>query len=236
MAILLSIDTATEDASVCISADANILAIEKSSDQKNHAGFIHAAIQHMLEKCELTLNQVDAIAVTEGPGSYTGLRVGMATAKGLCFAAQKPLITVNTLAVMAKAAIDAITNDVAHTLHQQAEYAIQPMIDARRMEVFTAVYDNRLQMLHPPEALVIDETVEQEWKSYTKPIVFIGSGSKKITQLVYNLHHIFIMPVVHDASHLATLAQQKFEQKSFSDLAYSEPFYLKQFFSTAKKA
>jgi tRNA threonylcarbamoyladenosine biosynthesis protein TsaB len=232
---LLSIDTATETASVCITKQGKVLGILYSEDQKNHAGFIHSAIQNLMATTGISLNQLDAVAVTEGPGSYTGLRVGMATAKGLCYALQKPLIKVNTLLVMAKAAVDRINKTAHHPLHTKVDFHLVPMIDARRMEVFTATYNKHLSVITPPHALIIDEYVVKTWSETHQPIVFSGSGIDKINDLVVGLNNVFMLSVQHHAGHLAELAAEKWEQKSFANLAYAEPFYLKQFFSPIKR-
>jgi len=146
LAILLHIDTATEKAGVCISQDFKVLAIETNDAQKNHASFVQPAIQALLKSTGIARSQIDAISVTAGPGSYTGLRVGMATAKGLAYALNKPLILKNTLEVMAYAAIQ----DSMAVGQINANMLFCPMIDAGRMEVFTGLYDASLQIVTPP--------------------------------------------------------------------------------------
>lgn len=235
MALLLSIDTATEIASVCISKHDKVLAIEQSVEQKNHATFVHTAIQHLLATTGYSLQALDAIAVTEGPGSYTGLRVGMATAKGLCYVINKPLITVNTLVVMAKAAVDNIRSTDTHPLNQIKSYSLSPMIDARRMEVFTAIYDNQLLEKIQPQALILDENTTAAWVKNHKPLVLFGSGSQKIIPLIEQEDDVYMSYVSHHAGHLSQLAEEKYAQNGFADLAYSQPFYIKQFFSPPKK-
>ena len=138
MAFILNIDTATEYAGVCISDAGNILAKEESNEQKNHAIFVQSAIKKILSELALKPVSIAAIAVTQGPGSYTGLRVGLASAKGLCYALNKPLILINTLEVMALASIEA--TKISGT--DISKFLFSPMIDARRQEVFTALYDS----------------------------------------------------------------------------------------------
>lgn len=230
MPLLLNIDTATELASVCLSDNNTVLASATSEEQKNHASFIQPAIERLMKQCGYALTQLDAIAVTAGPGSYTGLRVGLSTAKGLCYALNKPLIMIGTLDVMAFAAQQAFPQTEQNGL----PVVFCPMIDARRMEVFAAVYDARLHVLQEPAAVILDE------KSFNYFItnhfvVFSGAGCKKFQPLVHNPNSVFLLEVSHNASHLSSLSYRAFEQGMFADLAYSEPFYLKEFFSTAQR-
>jgi tRNA threonylcarbamoyladenosine biosynthesis protein TsaB len=170
MSYLLNIDTATSVAVVSIAKDGRVLHYLTNPSQKDHGAFVQIAVQQLLKKTELQIAAVDAVAVTAGPGSYTGLRVGMASAKGLCFALNKPLITLNTLAIFAKAAID--------TVPDPAALLYCPMIDARRMEVFTAVYTHTLKELLPPVALILNK---DSFAAYlqTRTILFIGNGVEK---------------------------------------------------------
>src|SRR6187431_295345 len=145
MALILNIDTAVDVASICLAKDGNVLSIARNESQKDHASWLHIAIKEIFEKNTLELGSVDAIAVTGGPGSYTGLRIGMATAKGICYALNKPLIALNTLHVMANAA------------KKEKADLLCPMIDARRMEVFTAMYSKDLQIVKEPAAIELNE-------------------------------------------------------------------------------
>ena len=166
MALILNIDTAIDTASVCLAKDAEVLSIAKNEKQKDHAAWLHIAIKEIFEKNTLDLKTINAIAATGGPGSYTGLRIGMATVKGICYALDKPLIILNTLQVMANAA--------------KTENAdlLCPMIDARRMEVFTALYSKDLQIVKEPAAITIDEkSFDDELSNHT--ICFFGNGSDK---------------------------------------------------------
>lgn len=190
--------------------------------QKEHASFIHEAIQQILTETGIALNRVDAISVTHGPGSYTGLRVGMATAKGICYALQKPLITINTLEVMARAAATLQGDQFA------GNSILCPMIDARRMEVFMALYSLYLDIILPPCAMILDVHSLDEWlNNYS--IYLFGSGSEKVKNLLHNKAVIFL-DVRHSASDLAMLAQVNFNKKLFANLAYAEPLYIKEFY------
>lgn len=225
MALLLNIDTATEYASVCLSEENKIVYVMESKDQKNHASFLQPAIETICRTTGIQLKEVDAISVTSGPGSYTGLRVGLSSAKGLCYALNKPLILVNTLEVMAEAAIKAYKASSEETI------LFCPMIDARRMEVFTAIYDKHFKIIKPPCALVLTENSFQEELLQFK-IIFSGSGSIKMKKITNHPHSVFI-DTIHNAANLATRAFIAYRQKQFSDLAYSEPSYLKEFYTAA---
>lgn len=231
MALLLNIDTATEHASVCLSKDNLVLHELHSPDQKNHASFIQSAINELVRIAGIALKDIDAIAVSAGPGSYTGLRVGMSTAKGLCYALNKPLILVNTLQVIASAAIHYFTGK-DETLN--ASTLICPMIDARRMEVFTAVYNNDLSEVASPIAMILDSTSFSTILQQHK-VIFCGSGVQKAPSAFTHKNAVFIT-LQHSAKDMVTLAANAYTVRHFADIAYSEPFYLKEFFSPAPKA
>ena len=221
MALILNIDTAIDTASVCLADDGRILSIEKNEKRKDHATWLHPAIKEIFEKNNCELKTIDAIAVTGGPGSYTGLRIGMAAAKGICFALSKPLIILNTLQVMANAAKDVHTADL-----------LCPMIDARRMEVFTAIYSKDRQIIKEPAAMEINEKSFDE-ELLTNSICFFGNGSIKFQPVKKNQKAIF-STIISDASSMILLSEEKFKQKGFADLAYAEPLYLKEFYTPAK--
>ena len=220
MALILNIDTAVDVASICLAKDGNVLSIARNESQKDHASWLHIAIKEIFEKNNLELSSADAIAVTGGPGSYTGLRIGMATAKGICFALNKPLISLNTLLVMANAA----KNEGADLLC--------PMIDARRMEVFTAIYTKELQIVKEPVAITLNENSFAEYFS-NNSICFFGNGSNKF-QAIEKKPQAFFMDIKTDASSMMFLSEKSFSEKKFADLAYAEPLYLKEFYTPAK--
>lgn len=225
LALLLNIDTATEVASVCVSLNGISKAFQENQHQKEHASFVHVAIVSVLEEAGYTLNDIEAFAVTSGPGSYTGLRVGMATAKGFCYTLSKPLIMVNTLEVMAKAALE--TGDITGK-----PVLLCPMIEARRMEVFTALYDTDLKNILPPQPLILEEGSFNKFM-IQKKIVFFGSGSPKFKAIIGNQNAAFIS-IRQSAKQLAVLADKTFRDKNFADLPYSQPTYFKEFQSTQK--
>lgn len=230
MALILNIDTATEYASTCLSKDGALLSLATNPSQKDHAAFIQPAIQNLVKDCGYQLSDLDAVAVSNGPGSYTGLRVGLSTAKGICYALNKPLLLLNTLQVMAVAAVEAAKNtfgDIA------SEWWYAPMIDARRMEVFTAVYDAALKEVTPATALILDRHAF-ETELTQREIVYTGSGAGKFRLMDENAGKHFLS-VQHDASHMQSIAEHLYLLKAFADKAYSEPMYLKEFFTTQGK-
>jgi tRNA threonylcarbamoyladenosine biosynthesis protein TsaB len=229
--MILNIDTATDQASVSISKDGSVLGTLENNEQKDHAAWIQMAINTLLQKEGYTMQQLQAIAVTAGPGSYTGLRVGMATAKGLCFALQIPLITINTLQVMANAAIDQWLSKAAN---MQPPLCFCPMIDARRMEVFTAVYDEALQEIVAPKAMILDELSFKE-ELNDRSLICFGNGSLKWKNVSRYPNVLFIDEKIDIAKSLAKLASHLYLSQNFANLAYAEPVYLKEFYTYIKK-
>jgi tRNA threonylcarbamoyladenosine biosynthesis protein TsaB len=219
MALLLNIDTALETASVCLSKNDEVLVFATNDRQQDHAAWLHAAIAGILENTGHGLEQLDAVAVTIGPGSYTGLRVGLSAAKGFCYALQIPLITVGTLEIM------------AYAMKSEAEGLLCPMIDARRMEVFYAVYDNNLTEVVKPAAMIIDEKSFNDFL-FNGILIFSGSGSKKLQTILSHPNARFSQSIA-SAIHLSVIAYKYFQLKKFADLAYIEPLYVKEFYSPA---
>jgi tRNA threonylcarbamoyladenosine biosynthesis protein TsaB len=219
MGLILNIDTATETAQVSFAKDGKVLQSLTNEMQKDHASFLQTAIQQLAKKNSIALADVNAIAVTAGPGSYTGIRVGMASAKGLCYALNKPLIAINTLEVLTVA--------VQQELNNAPEILFCPMIDARRMEVFTAIYNNTLAEILPPCAIILEESSFLPQLQNNK-IVFFGSGAAKWKSICSHSNASFAAASnITDA--MASLSEAYFDQQKFSDLAYSQPFYLKEF-------
>ncbi|MGG9961701.1 tRNA (adenosine(37)-N6)-threonylcarbamoyltransferase complex dimerization subunit type 1 TsaB [Ferruginibacter sp. SUN106] len=219
MSLILNIDTATETAQVNFARDGIVLQSLQNVSQKDHASFVQVAIQQLLQSAALSLNDVDAIAVTAGPGSYTGLRVGMSSAKGLCYALNKPLIALNTLEVLTVAAIQEI--NVATSI------LYCPMIDARRMEVFTALYTQTLTSALQPCAMVLNEDSFTD-QLQQNPIVFFGSGAAKWQAVCKHSNASFAV-VSNVINAMAHLSDNYFQKQAFANLAYTEPFYLKEF-------
>ncbi len=222
MSLILNIETALEVASVCLASDGKALRMSTNDNPKEHSSWLHGSIVELMQHTGYSLSALDAVAVSIGPGSYTGLRVGLASAKGFCYALKKPLITVGTLEMMAFAVRDEATD------------LIGPMIDARRMEVFTAIYDKSLREKISPGTMILEADSFKTILS-TNELLFCGSGIKKLKELISGGNARF-SDRVGDASHLAALAQARFNKKNFADLAYSEPLYIKEFYSPAQKS
>ena len=224
MALILNIDTAGENAVISISRGEKILASDTNKHQKEHAGFLHIAVKDLLLKTGIKIEELNAVAVVSGPGSYTGLRVGMASAKGFCYALQIPLITIPTLELMATFAANLI-ND--------RESFFCPMIDARRMEVFTAVYNFDLTEIIKPTAMILEENSFEELLQQ-KRVYFSGNGAIKLNGLLKNKNAFFI-DKENSAETTAMLANKCYEGNNFSDVAYASPFYLKEFYTAGKQ-
>ena len=220
MALLLNIDTAVDTASICVAKDGEILSVAKNESQKDHASWLHVTIKEIFQKIHLELRVVDGLAVTCGPGSYTGLRIGMATAKGICYALNKPLISLNTLMTMANAATGENSN------------LLCPMIDARRMEVFAAIYSKELGIVMEPAAITLDEMSFDEILS-KHTVCFLGNGSNKFSAIKKHKNAVF-SDLRPDAASMVSLSEKKFATQEFTDLAYAEPLYLKEFYTRAK--
>ncbi len=224
MALLLCIDTALETATVGLCNKEGIIDFLTHSEPKNHAGFVQPAIQSVLHNSQISFNEVDAVAVVNGPGSYTGLRVGLASAKGICYAGQKPLILLNTLEVMAKAAIE----------QQPYAFALYcPMIDARRNEVFTAVYNVSLQSILPPQALIVEPNSFSNLLSQNK-MYFFGSGHNKCEKIMGLQQKAKFINSFYSLIHINCIAQLLYARKQFDNVAYAEPYYAKEFYSPGK--
>jgi tRNA threonylcarbamoyladenosine biosynthesis protein TsaB len=226
MGLILNIDTASEKAHVSFAKDGLLINSLSSESQKGHASFLQTTIQQLAKSSGIALQDMDAVAITAGPGSYTGLRVGMASAKGLCYALKIPLITINTLEVLTASALQLFQNTNDPLL-------FCPMMDARRMEVYTAVYKKDLTIRLAPCAMILDGSSFKKELTDNK-IMFFGSGSDKWKLVCNHAHavfeHVSILPEAFSKQ-----ANIRFSEKKFTELAYSEPFYLKEFQTVIKK-
>jgi tRNA threonylcarbamoyladenosine biosynthesis protein TsaB len=225
MAYILNIETATTVCSVSISKNEELLFCKELNEGFTHAENLHLFIQEALTACYLKATDLNAIAVSKGPGSYTGLRIGVSTAKGLAFALRIPLISVDTLQIMVVA---------AQSIHKEnAVYC--SMIDARRMEIYSATYDAHLDELSPTEALILDEVSCSKFDKHSK-IYFFGDGMNKCKELLSrNSNSNFIEGIIPSAKYMPGLSYKKFENQQFENVAYFEPFYLKDFMVMKKK-
>lgn len=224
MDYLLNIHTTTETAIVCVSNNNRILASLTNSDSKNHAAFLHFAIHHILQKNDISISNIKAIGVTGGPGSYTGIRVGLATAKGLCYALKIPLVMSNTLEVMAYSMIEKI---------QDKKGIYFPMIDARRMEVFTAAYDYNLKTIEPSAAVILEENYYSKFSSEMN-LYFFGNGAEKLKKILKKNANIFFAKGEITPEALFHICLERFSKKKFENLSDSHPLYIKDFYTNAK--
>jgi tRNA threonylcarbamoyladenosine biosynthesis protein TsaB len=221
---ILNIETATKNCSVALAKNGEtILCKEISELGYSHAEKLHVFIEEICNENSIQLKDLQAIAVSKGPGSYTGLRIGVSAAKGFCYALDIPLISVDTLAVLASQAVSiAKENDL-----------ITPMIDARRMEVYSAIFNNKLEKVREIEAQIIDEN---SFASIENTVYFIGDSSEKAKAVLTKSNFIFLDEIVYpSAKDMSAISFQKFLNKDFEDVAYFEPFYLKDFLITTSK-
>lgn len=231
MGLILNIDTATEHASICVAKDGVAITTMVNREQRDHAGWIQPAIAEAVRDAGFGMQQLEAVAITAGPGSYTGLRVGMATAKGLCYALHIPLITESTLKVIAYATREGMGLSTGESPLLPA-VLLCPMIDARRMEVFTAVYSIDLEVIIPGGARILDNNSFNKELEKNR-LIFCGNGMNKWKHLTNHSNAMFYAGD-YSASDLAYLAEQQFQRQSWADLAYVEPAYLKEFYSHIK--
>lgn len=225
MSYILHIDAALEDASVVLLKNSELIHQVNSKEQKNHASFIFSAIQEVLEIGNITIKKIDAISVSNGPGSYTGLRVGLSTAKGLCYSLNKPLILLNTLELMT-------LNCISSTHQQEMDVLFCPMIDARRMEVYCSIYNNNLQVKLPQQTLILDENSFEEFLLKHK-IIFFGMGSEKFKHICSSKNAFFILST-NSNNGIANYIFKAYKNQKFSHVAYAEPEYLKEVYIAKK--
>ena len=226
---ILLIETSTALCSVALAQDGVVTSYRESSAPKAHASLTAVFIQEMLAERGLTLSDCDAVCVSKGPGSYTGLRVGVSTAKGLCFGSGKPLLAVGTLDTLVAQANSVISSEVEKS--KPFRYII-PMIDARRMEVYTAVFENGAQITETAPK-IIDETSYAEYLEQG-PCLFIGDGAGKCADVIKHPNAQFCQ-CWPKASAMLEPAMAAYKEKRFEDVAYFEPFYLKEFVATVSK-
>ena len=222
---IILIETSTALCSVALAEGGVVTAYRESSAPKAHASLTAVFIQELLSERELTLADCDAVCVSMGPGSYTGLRVGVSTAKGLCFGSRKPLLAVGTLDTLAAQAYAEAEADGNYRF-------IIPMVDARRMEVYTAVFENGVQITETAPAIIDENSFSDLLEQ--GPCLFIGDGAGKCADVIKhpNAHFLQCWP---KASSMLAPAMKAYKEKRFEDVAYFEPFYLKEFVATVSK-
>ena len=222
LAYILNIETATKNCSVSIANNGETIVLkELSTANYSHAEKLHEFINFVIEESNIEINQLDAIAVSKGPGSYTGLRIGVSAAKGLCFALNIPLISVNTLTVLA-------------TSISQHEGFIIPLLDARRMEVYSSVFNFDGAILEKVKAEIIDENSFINFLNKGK-VSLIGDGVEKCKSVINHENAIFIDDKLPSANEMSKLSFDKFKKNDIEDVAYFEPFYLKDFVAIKSK-
>jgi tRNA threonylcarbamoyladenosine biosynthesis protein TsaB len=222
MARILNLETATTNCSVSISLDGELVSIkEENTPNYSHAEQLHIFIKEAL--AATSFSDIDAIAVSKGPGSYTGLRIGVSAAKGLCFSLDLPLISIPTLESM------------ANQIQVGEDEIILPVLDARRMEVYSCVFDDKYKEIRETKAEVIDENSFAEFSKFKK-VHIIGSGAEKCEEIIKQPNFKFYKEAFPSAKEMAKLGQKKFEAGDFEDVAYFEPYYLKDFILQTKKA
>ena len=219
---VLLIETATDSCSVALAKNSEIISEKFINEPKAHASVIGGYVTDILAENSISMADCSAVAVSKGPGSYTGLRVGVSIAKGLCYGAGKPLISVCTLATIAQMALD-------NNLYTgEGDFTIIPMIDARRMEVYTANFNSKGEQLTPVKAKILDEN-SYAAELAAGPVLFTGNGAEKFKELVGNNPNAYFAPQAPHATGMKVIASAKLEAGEFEDNAYFEPFYLKDF-------
>jgi len=225
MARILSIETATQLCSVALSQDDRLIAIRESDEKNAHSRVLTTFIHEIFEEVSQEISSVDAVAVSMGPGSYTGLRIGVSSAKGLCYALDKPLIGVSTLQAMANGMRKLVNLGVSHV--KKVLYC--PLIDARRMEVYTAIFDSENNLIGQIGAEIIDENSFSDHLK-TSYLVVAGDGSQKCYPLLSKqANAIFFPEFAASSKFMVEIAHKKFLNQEFENVAYFEPFYLKDF-------
>lgn len=225
MPLILNIETSTTLCSVSLAKDGKVIASKEVGEGYTHAENLHVFIEEVLAEAKSSVKDLNAVAVGSGPGSYTGLRIGVSAAKGLAYALQIPLIAVNTLQTLAAMA--------AH--ENNADVLFCPMLDARRMEVYTAIFDKDLNTVKETSAQILTES-DLIFFETGKPVFFFGDGMPKCKDLLKKIpQSSFIENIAPSAAALAELSHQKYKKEQFEDVAYFEPFYLKDFILNAGK-
>lgn len=221
MSYILNIETATKNCSVAIAKDGEVLLCRELAEEGySHAEKLHVFIEETLVELQLQYKDLSAIAVSQGPGSYTGLRIGVSAAKGLCFALNIPLIAVDTMKVLAS---QAKVNDGI----------IIPMLDARRMEVYSAVFNANLEQIREIKAEIVDEHSFREWN---EKVYFVGDCQEKCKTVLTQSNFVFLDRIVYpSAAAMAQFSDAAYKKSDTVDVAYFEPYYLKDFMITAKK-
>jgi tRNA threonylcarbamoyladenosine biosynthesis protein TsaB len=220
LAVILNIETSTKVCSVGLAVHGITKALKETREVNSHAELLTLFSKEVINEAGYSFANIEAVSVSMGPGSYTGLRIGVSTAKGFCYANDKPLIAIKTLKAMATGMINQVEDDI---------FLVCPMIDARRMEVYTAVYDHQLKCINKTEALIISpESFNELLKDHK--LYFGGDGAAKCEEVLsHQKNATFLSSFFPSAKYMASLSEEKFNNSQFEDMAYFEPFYLKDF-------
>lgn len=227
MPVILNIETSTNVCSVALTAEGTVICHREDFSGQNHATLLSGFIKECLDKAAEMKISLEAVAVSIGPGSYTGLRIGLSEAKGLCYALDIPLIGVDTLKIPCV--------NVMFGQELSGDELFAPMLDARRMEVYTAVYDFALKPLKEPSPMILDEHSYAEFLA-DRRVLFFGNGSNKASGVITSPNAIFVADIVPLAVDMLPLSEQAYSRREFLDLAYSVPAYLKDFQATKPKS
>lgn len=222
MALILNIETASTNCSVSLAKDGQTIALKEDNNKNySHSERLHVYIQDVLYQCSSKLKQIDAIAVSKGPGSYTGLRIGVSAAKGLCYSLNIPLISVLTL------------QSLAHQIKPKSGFIV-PMLDARRMEVYSTIYNFKHELIRDTEAQILDDHSFQDILNNDE-VCFIGSGVEKTKELIKHKNSKFIEDKLPSANEMSKLSFDKYKIGDIENVAYFEPYYLKDFVALKSK-
>lgn len=232
MALILNIETSTEVCSVSLAENGKTLFQKESSEGLNHSELLTVFIEDLFKENNLNMAGIDAVAVSKGPGSYTGLRIGVSVAKGLCYALDKPLLGIGSLEGMGTHVAN--YSKEFYGSESGEELLFCPMIDARRMEVYTALYNANGEEVLPVSAKIIDENSFSDYLK-DKKVLFFGNGAAKCKEALGHKNAIFKGPAKTSAAFMQNMAEVKFSKKEFEDVAYFEPYYLKDFVATVPK-
>ncbi len=231
MALILIIETSTEVCSVSLIKDGILFDFIESAEGQNHARLVTVFAEDLLSRNNIQSGELKAVAISKGPGSYTGLRIGASTAKGICYAGQIPLIAVGTLEAMTK---HVALNRNQFGIPEDKQTFFCPMIDARRMEVYSMLLDEKGTVLKPITAEIIDDSFLANELS-DKQVVFFGNGSAKCEKVIKSPNALFLRNIKASAKHMTELVWEAYNNNQFENVAYFEPFYLKDFVATVSK-
>ena len=231
MSLILCIETGTDICSVGIAKDGELLSLRESDEGRDHARKVGVFVDELLRETGIVPDDLDAVAVGKGPGSYTGLRIGVSFAKGLCYGLQKPLVAVGSLDALAEVAREDYEAGILSVDDWDGAY-LCPMVDARRMEVYAQVFDTEGRPQGEVSAEVVDEGSFAAFRGQGRPFVIFGSGARKCADVLPDAVYVEVTP---SARGFARLAQQALDEGRTEDIAYFEPFYLKDFVVTTSR-